>query len=184
MKTLFTTLFVIFLSANVAIAQKCKPHYKDKDKFSGITTEYWGGTITAWSWYTGNIKYIPSLFVANIEGKDKVVIIISVDGKLDSSQILNNQKWFEIGTKFFIKLENEILEFEVEDSKVVNHTSNTYAYVYSSITKTDLEKLNTQTLEMAKVLPFKDSEDIKFQFNIPNGRDKMFKKQLNCFLQL
>jgi len=182
MKKIIMIMVLAAISSATTYGQKCKPGYKDKDKFTGVTTEFWGGTITSMSWYTGDIKYLPSLYVANMNGENKITFSIAIDGKLNNNQVLNNQVWFEKGTKFYIKLENEILEFEVDYSKIINHTSKTYVGVYSSITAVELEKLNTQKLEMGRVLPFKDSDDIQFQFNIASGRDKMFKRQLSCFL--
>src|SRR5690606_17428697 len=102
--------------------------------------------LTSMSVLSFGVQYVPSMFVFKDNGEDKIFITIDVTGKLDNNLLLNNHAWFEKGSSFFIKLENEIMDFQVEKSKV-NQAGYTSVELISSITKEQIEKMNTQKIE-------------------------------------
>ena len=184
MKRTILTIFLIFIATFAVNAQKCEPKITETDDFTNKTTEYWGSTLTSMSVYSQNIKYLPLLFVYKENNKDKIVIAINVDGILDNTMVLNPHKWFEKGTEFMLKLDNEILTFTVEKSNIKKSKQKTEIELTSTISRENIEKLKNQKLLMGKVYPFLDKDEIRFQFKVSKGRDKKLKSQLDCFLKL
>lgn len=182
MRLSFFNLIAIILFFNCSYAQKCKPKYIDKDKFTEINTEYWGGSLTSMSVYSYDVKYSPSMFLIKQDNENKIVFGITVDGKLNNNMLLNNQTWFEKGSKIILKLENEMMEF-IYDNSSVNQAGYTSVKIIVPISLEQIEKLQNQKIEKVKINPFVNSEEMRFQFSVAKGRDKKFKEQLSCFLQ-
>ncbi len=184
MKRNYLTITLALFFISIAIAQKCKPRHIVEDDFTETKTEYWGNILTSMSYYSFDIGYLPSMFVFKENEKNKVIFGLTFKEKLSNKKLLNDQVWFEEGTKIILKLENEFIEFTVEKSTVNNAGDHSVARLYSSISTEQVEIMNTQKMEAAKIFPFMESEDLFFHFKIAKGRDKAFKKQLDCFLKL
>jgi hypothetical protein len=182
MKRIILTLSLFLLTVSVINAQKCKPKFTHTDDFTEVTTELWGGNLTSMSVYSLNVKYIPSMFVYKEKDKYKIVIGITVDGKLNNDMVLNDHKWFEKGSTFMFKLENDLLTFVVEKGEV-RQSGGTSAEVTSTITKEQIEMLRDQQILKGRVYPFEDNQDMVFQFKVSKSRDKKIKKQLDCLLK-
>ena len=179
--TLFCLSTLILISSGLFAQKKCKPRYTHTDDFTEVTTEHWGSTLTSMPYYSLNVKYTPWMFVYKENGENKIRVVLDVDGKLNNDMVLNNQTWFEEGSKFMFKLENELLTFEVEKSGV-RQSGGTEAEVISSITEEQINKLINQRIEKGRVYPFIDNEDMIFSFKVAKGRDKAISAQLSCFL--
>lgn len=183
MKLSYFTVIALFFCFHCSFAQKCKPRYVEKDKFTEVNTEYWGGSLTSMSVYSYDVKYSPSMFLIKEGNENKIVFGISVDGKLSNNMLLNNQTWFEKGSKIVLKLENEMMEF-IYDNSSVNQAGYTSVKIIVPISPEQVEKLQKQKIEKGRIYPFVESDEMVFQFTVAKGRDKKFKEQLDCFLQL
>lgn len=182
MKRIFFITLIFIISISNLIAQKCKPKFTNTDEFTEVTTEYWGSLLTSMSVYSLNVKYLPYLTVFEYDNKNYIQINIEVDGKLDNSMVLNNHNWFEKGSSFMFKLEEDLLTFTVEESRV-RQSGGTSATIISSITEEQIEMLKNQQILKGRVYPFIDNQDMIFQFSVAKGKDKKIKQQLECFLK-
>ena len=168
----------MLLTASMINAQKCKPKTVTND-FYGTKIDAWGGKLTSMSVYSFNVKYIPSMYVYKENEKYKIAVGMAIDGTIDSNKVINEREWFPKGSKFMIKLENEILTFTVEDREV----RNSYVEVVSTINKDNIQKLIDQPILMFRINPFIENvNDLFFQFKVSKSPAKKIKQKLKCLL--
>lgn len=183
MKKLLLSGLLFIAVVNISFAQKCKPNSTSTDEFTEVTTTFWGGSLTSMGYYSFDVEYNPYINIYNQEGQTFASIAVKVKGKLSDDLLINKHTWFESGSRILIKLENDLITLTSEEDGVVrNSGSNTMLYMSSPITKEQIQKIIDQRMLKGKIHPFKDSNDMFFQFSISKGRDKALSKQFNCFL--
>lgn len=117
----YALLSIIFaLTFNIINAQKCKPRHTETDEFTEKTKEYWGTPMTSMYVYSLRVKYLPSTYVYKDKDNYKINVVIRVKGKLSNDMLLNNHTWFEKGSKFYFKLENEVLDLLLKKTMLNN----------------------------------------------------------------
>jgi len=184
MKTLFTILFVIFLSSNVAIAQKCKPADKHKDDFTGVTYNLWGGKIDNARQMLRGTSQEFHLYLTNMDSKSIIYFIVTYIQRESDASV--NKIEFPKGTKFRLKTsENEILEFTAEKSENAKrrfqHIYSTIFNLSAEISNEDIEKLMNSTLTMYQLEP---EESESMQGEISSKTAEKIQKQIKCFSEI